>query len=90
MFRLIFLTFHDKRRYDEHKVHVHESPRTMLVPLMILAVLSIIGGGLPRRPMLGTGPITSQSFCSRFLAGPKQRVLKGRRGAWNSPWRVSP
>jgi NADH-quinone oxidoreductase subunit L len=44
MFRLIFLTFHGKPRYDEHKVHVHESPNNMLVPLMILAVLSIVGG----------------------------------------------
>ena len=44
MFRLIFLTFFGKPRYDEHKVHVHESPKSMLVPLMILAVLSIIGG----------------------------------------------
>src|SRR5712671_6388690 len=26
MFRLIFLTFHGKQRYDEHQVHVHESP----------------------------------------------------------------
>jgi NADH-quinone oxidoreductase subunit L len=46
MFRLIFLTFFGKPRYDEHKVHVHESPSSMLVPLMILAVLSIIGGWL--------------------------------------------
>jgi NADH-quinone oxidoreductase subunit L len=44
MFRLIFLTFFGKPRYDEKKVHVHESPKSMLVPLMILAVLSIIGG----------------------------------------------
>jgi NADH-quinone oxidoreductase subunit L len=44
MFRLIFLTFHGKPRYDEKKVHVHESPKSMLVPLMILAVLSTIGG----------------------------------------------
>jgi NADH-quinone oxidoreductase subunit L len=44
MFRLIFLTFHGKQRYDEHKVHVHESPWTMLGPLVILAVLSIFGG----------------------------------------------
>ena len=29
MFRLIFLTFFGKPRYDEHKVHVHESPRSM-------------------------------------------------------------
>src|SRR6202023_426790 len=44
MFRLIFLTFHGKPRYDEKKVHVHESPKSMLVPLMILAVLSLVGG----------------------------------------------
>jgi NADH-quinone oxidoreductase subunit L len=46
MFRLIFLTFFGEQRYDEHHVHVHESPRTMLVPLAILAVLSIVGGWL--------------------------------------------
>jgi NADH-quinone oxidoreductase subunit L len=44
MFRLIFLTFHGKQRYDDHKVHVHESPWSMLGPLVILAVLSIFGG----------------------------------------------
>jgi len=46
MFRLIFLTFHGKQRYDEHHVHVHESPWSMLGPLVILAILSIIGGWL--------------------------------------------
>jgi NADH-quinone oxidoreductase subunit L len=46
MFRLIFLTFFGKERYDEHHVHVHESPKSMLVPLAILAVLSIVGGWL--------------------------------------------
>ena len=44
MFRLMFLTFHGKQRYDEHQVHVHESPKTMLGPLVILAVLSLVGG----------------------------------------------
>src|SRR5258705_26561 len=44
MFRLIFLTFFGKPRFDEHKVHVHESPKSMLIPLVILALLSIIGG----------------------------------------------
>jgi NADH-quinone oxidoreductase subunit L len=46
MFRLIFLTFFGKERYDEHHSHVHESPKSMLVPLAILAVLSIVGGWL--------------------------------------------
>jgi NADH-quinone oxidoreductase subunit L len=44
MFRLIFLTFYGKERYDEHHVHVHESPMSMLAPLAILALLSIVGG----------------------------------------------
>ncbi len=45
MFRLLFLTFHGSSRapHDvEH--HIHESPSSMTVPLMILAVLSIVGG----------------------------------------------
>jgi len=32
------------QRYEEHHVHVHESPNRMLAPLVILAVLSIVGG----------------------------------------------
>jgi NADH-quinone oxidoreductase subunit L len=44
MFRLIWLTFYGEQRYDEHKVHVHESPGTMTGPLMILAFLSLTGG----------------------------------------------
>ena len=44
MFRLIFLTFFGEPRYDEHKVHVHESPYNMTVPLIFLAILSTVGG----------------------------------------------
>ena len=45
MFRLIFLTFTGKPRVQEKYDHAHESPWTMTVPLMILAVLSVIGAG---------------------------------------------
>jgi NADH-quinone oxidoreductase subunit L len=62
MFRLIFLTFHGKPRYDEHKVHVHESPSSMLVPLMILAVLSIIGGWVAAPAFFG-----SPDYFAKFL-----------------------
>jgi NADH-quinone oxidoreductase subunit L len=51
MFRLTFLTFFGKERIDEHaKHHLHESPYSMTVPLMILAVLSVVGGyvGVPK------------------------------------------
>ena len=45
MFRLLFLTFTGKfRGTPEQEHHLHESPSLMTVPLIILAVLSIIGG----------------------------------------------
>ena len=53
MFRLIFLTFFGKPRYDEHKVHVHESPRSMTVPLIILAILSTVGGWAAAPHLIG-------------------------------------
>ncbi len=50
MWRLVFLTFFGRSRV-EHEVehHIHESPRVMLVPLGVLAVLSVVGGfvGIP-------------------------------------------
>jgi NADH-quinone oxidoreductase subunit L len=50
MFRAVFMTFFGTSRASkETKKHIHESPRIMTVPLMILAVLSVIGGwiGIP-------------------------------------------
>jgi NADH-quinone oxidoreductase subunit L len=44
MFRLLFLTFHGAPRFDPEKTHVHESPRVMLAPLAVLALLSLAGG----------------------------------------------
>src|SRR5580658_6808020 len=53
MFRLIFLTFFGEPRYDEHKVHVHESPRSMTVPLIFLAILSTVGGWVAAPHLIG-------------------------------------
>ncbi|HTC77881.1 MAG TPA: NADH-quinone oxidoreductase subunit L, partial [Terriglobales bacterium] len=44
MFRLLFLTFHGVPRFDQKKTHVHESPRIILAPLAVLALLSVVGG----------------------------------------------
>ncbi len=49
-FRLVFVTFWGESRVDPHHAgHVHEPSRTMTVPLLILAVLSIVAGyiGIP-------------------------------------------
>ena len=50
MFRLVSLTFYGKERFDHHHIHPHESPAVMTVPLMILALLSVVGGyvGIPK------------------------------------------
>lgn len=47
MFRLMYLTFHGKPRMS-HKVehHIHESPSSMTMPLMVLAFCSIFAGFL--------------------------------------------
>jgi NADH-quinone oxidoreductase subunit L len=55
MFRLLFMTFYGESRVDHHtEQHIHESPRSMTVPLMVLAVGSVLAGyiGLPK--WLGT------------------------------------
>jgi NADH-quinone oxidoreductase subunit L len=45
MFRLFFMTFTGKSRVP-HEVehHIHESPWSMLGPLVVLALLSVVGG----------------------------------------------
>ena len=45
--RLLFMTFHGKPRMDHHTFdHAHESPPSMLTPLMLLAVGALFAGAL--------------------------------------------
>ncbi len=56
MFRLVNMTFFGKSRVPhdvEH--HIHESPAPMTVPLVLLAVLSLIGGWIGWPSSLGGG-----------------------------------
>ncbi len=55
MFRLVSLTFEGSPRFDEHHLHPHEAPKTMTVPLIILAVLSVVGGFVGIPESLGGG-----------------------------------
>ena len=71
MFRLVFMTFFNECRAPEGaEEHLHESPKTMTVPLMVLAFLAAVGGylGVPHalggsnrferylEPVMGLGP----------------------------------
>ena len=54
--RLIFMTFHGTPRCDEHTLaHVHESPKIMLVPLLVLVAGSILAGWVGYSSFVGQG-----------------------------------
>jgi len=47
MFRLMYLTFFKEfRGTEEQKHHLHESPSLITIPLIILAILAVIGGAI--------------------------------------------
>jgi NADH-quinone oxidoreductase subunit L len=80
MFRLIFLTFSGKPRFDGHKVHVHESPWSMLGPLVILAVLSTIGGWFAL-PAFFQGPDYFANFLGPVFGGHESAEAAGEIAA---------
>lgn len=56
MFRLLFLTFFGEfRGTEEQKKHLHESPAVMTVPLIVLAILSVVGGFVNLPHFIGHG-----------------------------------
>ena len=63
MTRLMVLTFWGKERFKDHKndahhaheIHPHESPAVMWIPLVVLAMLSVIGGYVGVPAALGGG-----------------------------------
>jgi NADH-quinone oxidoreductase subunit L len=90
MFRLIYLTFYGESRVDPEVLHhVHESPPVMTVPLIILAVLSIIGGIIPGFPpehgwihgflgtVIGHGHATATSGVAVAAATTAEHVAAG-------------
>lgn len=68
MFRLLFLTFFGEfRGTHEQEHHLHESPITMTLPLMLLAVLSAIGGFF-NLPHIFNGHASLAEFMSPLFA----------------------
>ncbi len=88
MFRLWFLTFFGEYRGEEPKNHghghggIHESPKIMLIPLVILAVLSVCGGWIGSErfdkflsPVLSSGTEISQA--AEQTGGSTELLLMG-------------
>jgi NADH-quinone oxidoreductase subunit L len=85
MFRLLILTFFGEARYTHDDVHhVHESPATMLIPLVILAIGSIGGGYLNIPGYLGfeSAESASSSVEHLLMAASIAAALTGLVVAW--------
>jgi NADH-quinone oxidoreductase subunit L len=77
--RLMFLTFWGEPRGDRHThEHAHESPRTMTVPLMVLAVGAVLAGMVFFKPFFG-----HVDEVARFYGIPYEEVIEehGEDGA---------
>ncbi len=71
-FRLVFVTFWGPSRVDPHHAkHIHEPSRTITIPLLILAVLSVLTGylGIPSflEPVFSSGNETAAHHGSAGL-----------------------
>jgi NADH-quinone oxidoreductase subunit L len=86
MFRLFFLTFHGPFRGDPGaRDHAHESPPSMAAPLVVLGILSVVGGwiGLPHAigGPLGSLPNVFEAWLEPVFAD----VAHGGEGAYGVP-----
>ena len=87
MFRLVNMTFFGESRVShEAEHHIHESPASMTVPLMILAVLSIVGGWIGWPESLGGSdrfahfldPVIAQARAEAAAAAARERLARHR------------
>ncbi len=70
MMRLVVLTFFgENRASSEVRSHIHESPATMTIPLIVLAVLSLAGGWIGWPHFMGGGSWFEQWLEPVFAAG---------------------
>jgi len=68
MFRMLFKTFSGTfRGTEEQKQHLHESPKSMTIPLIVLAILSVFGGAINLPTVLG-GNHWLENFLSPVFA----------------------
>lgn len=72
MFRLLILTFYGSfRGTHEQEHHLHESPAAMTIPLVILAILSVLGGLIEMPAVFREGGDMLSRFLSPVIAGPQ-------------------
>ena len=71
-FRLYFLVFHGKERMDHHtQEHLHETPAVVTVPLILLAIPSVVIGAMTIEPLL-----FGEAFKTAIFVAPEHNVLQ--------------
>ena len=81
MFRLMYLTFHGHGRMS-HEVehHIHESPKSMTLPLVVLAICAVASGWMGWPHSLG-GSDHFAKFLEPVFAGEAQTLTEEGKGA---------
>lgn len=81
-FRLFFLVFHGRERYDaEFRKHIHESPGVVVAPMIMLAIPSLILGWFLVGPMLFEGYLGNS-----IVVLPQYDVLAQMGETYHGPW----
>ncbi len=81
-FRMYFLVFHGQERMDaETRAHLHESPWVITVPLVLLAIPSVVIGWLTIQPV-----VFGDYFGSSILVREANDVLGELAGEFHGPW----
>lgn len=81
MFRLYFLTFTGSfRGTEEQHHHLHESPAAITIPLVILAIMSVIGG------YVGLPPVISEHHTLNTYLAPVLSNLGEHHLSHNTEW----
>ena len=79
MFRLLILTFHGEPKRKDIFEHIHESPKVMVVPLVILAVLSLWF-------IFGPNPFdASATWVEKYIHKPESVVPHEQQFEFNLP-----
>jgi len=80
-FRLVFMTFHGEERMDHHtREHLHESPWVVTLPLILLAIPSVMIG------WPGIGPLLfGDYFQGAIVVAPEHDVLGHLRREYHGP-----
>ncbi|NCA70066.1 MAG: NADH-quinone oxidoreductase subunit L [Sphingobacteriia bacterium] len=85
-FRMYFLVFHGKPRMDEHtRHHLHETPIVVTLPLILLAIPSVVIGWMVVEPLLVSNWLASGDWNPIFVA-PEHDTLQPLREHWQGEW----